>query len=127
MRAPGDAAAMPVLVSGAKNALPTSVRAELVEAPFFLCRQRKDSTSTRPGRTDLDDGYASFASSQSCRTASITRNYLPSSTGPMVKPLKLGARYTHAQTLSNSPAVRPYKPYDPPTRHAASPPRCSAA
>src|SRR3546814_11236666 len=91
MRAPGDAAAMPVLVSGAKNALPTSVRAELVEAPFFLCRQRKDSPSTSSGRTDLDDGYASFASSQSCRTASITRNCLPSSTCQQVQTLKLGA------------------------------------
>src|SRR3546814_14283454 len=83
-----------MLFRSANISILRSVRVELVEAPFFLCRQRKDSPSTSSGRTDLDDGYASFASSQSCRTASITRNCLPSSTCQKVQPLQLGAPCT---------------------------------
>src|SRR3546814_14813443 len=51
--------------------------------------------------------YASCASSQSCRTASITRNSLPSSTCQKVQPLQLGAPCTPAPTLWIDPGAWP--------------------
>src|SRR3546814_8421994 len=51
--------------------------------------------------------YASFASSQSCRTASMTRNSLPVSTCQKVQPLQLGAPCTPAPTLWIDPAGWP--------------------
>src|SRR3546814_1995475 len=88
-------------------------------APFFLCRQRKDSPSTSSGRTELDDGYASFARSQFCRPASITRNRLPSSTCQKVQPLQLDAPCTPPPTLWIAPAAWPSQSTDPYTRTVA--------
>src|SRR3546814_2994550 len=63
--------------------------------------------------------YASFASSQSCRTASITRNCLPSSMCQKVQPLQLGAPCTPAPTLWIEPAGWPSHSRLPSTRTTA--------